>query len=184
MDDVVVCQADAAGGNGIADGPGLVGAMDTVDGRADVEGAGAKRIVRATLHVSGQDPAVTAFTGNHFRRRGPARPLGLAGDVVHAGPFEAFAADADAVFHRTATFENVIKTAFLGVDDDGAGLFRTVVTDLFPADRRILADARSIGLPLFGDRIIELADLGCGRCRHAACQAENKAEHGQNHLAH
>ena len=50
----------------------------------------------------------------------PIRPLGLAGDLLHAGPGEAVAADADAVADRAAATEHVIEVGVGGIDDDGA----------------------------------------------------------------
>src|SRR6478735_6926802 len=51
---VFVGHADAARGHRLADGLRLVGAVDAVDRAADIEGAGAERIVRGALHVARQ----------------------------------------------------------------------------------------------------------------------------------
>src|SRR3984893_14654003 len=45
--DVVIGQADAAGGDVLADGVGGVGAVDAVDGATEIHGAGAKRVAGA-----------------------------------------------------------------------------------------------------------------------------------------
>ena len=67
-------------------------------GRAEIERAGAERIVGAAVHVARQvGPAL-----HHCRRRRPARPFRLAADRLVARPGEARAADADAVAHGAA----------------------------------------------------------------------------------
>src|SRR5882672_6036008 len=54
VDDVVVAHADTARGHLRADGPGLVRAVDTVERRAEIHRARAKRIVGAADHVARQ----------------------------------------------------------------------------------------------------------------------------------
>src|ERR1700682_3762185 len=49
IDDVLVAHADAARGNRGADRPGLVRAVDAVEGRAEIHGARAERIFRVAL---------------------------------------------------------------------------------------------------------------------------------------
>ncbi len=61
------------------------------------------------------------LAGDHFRRRGPIRPLRLLGDGLGARPGEAVAADADAVAHRLAIAEHQVEIGVRGIDDDGAG---------------------------------------------------------------
>src|SRR5439155_14790259 len=103
--DVLVQHADATGGYELADRRGLVGAVDAVDGRAEIHRAGAERIAGAAGHEARQ----IGLALDHLGRRMPIRPLGLAGDLLHAGPGEAVAADADAVADRTAVAEHVIE---------------------------------------------------------------------------
>src|ERR1039457_1533130 len=57
----------------------------------------------------------------HFLRRIPVRPLGLARDLLDARPGEALAADAAAVADRLAVAEHEIEEGVRGIDDDGAG---------------------------------------------------------------
>src|SRR3569623_2165611 len=91
IDDVLIGEADAARRHGLADRPRLRRSVQPVQRRADIERAGAERIVRAAGHVGRQVGRALA----HFRRRRPAGPLGLASDGVLARPAEAVAADAE-----------------------------------------------------------------------------------------
>src|ERR1051325_1109162 len=93
--------------------------MDTVERRAEVHRAGAERIV---LIMAFHHRWQALDAGAHLRRGDPVRPLFLRGDLVHARPLEAGAADADAVAAGHAAFLDQIQTAFLGVDDDLARL--------------------------------------------------------------
>src|SRR3954452_16186337 len=52
--DVVIGQADATGRDVLADGIGCVGAVDAVDGAAEIHGAGAKRVAGAAGHLARQ----------------------------------------------------------------------------------------------------------------------------------
>jgi hypothetical protein len=57
----------------------------------------------------------------HLRRRGPARPFLLFGDLADALPGEADASDPDGVTQRDAAVLHQIKPPLGGVDDNGAG---------------------------------------------------------------
>ena len=50
----------------------------------------------------------------------PVRPLGLLADLLHAGPGETIAADANAVADRASTAQHVIQVGVRRIDDDGA----------------------------------------------------------------
>ena len=104
---------------------GCVGAVDSVERGAEIERAGAERIVGSPVHVAGQ----VGLTQQHFRRRRPVRPFGLAGDRLDAAPFEARTADPDPVAQRAAIAEHQEEKFARRVDDDGAGLFRAVIVD-------------------------------------------------------
>src|SRR4029078_6959135 len=91
--DVLVEHADAARGDELADRRGLVGAVNAIDGRAEIHRPRAERIAGATGHEARQ----IGLTLDHLRRRMPIRPLGLAGDLLHAVPGKAVAADPNAV---------------------------------------------------------------------------------------
>src|SRR5215207_2182166 len=94
---VLVQHADAAGGGGLPDLPGLVGAVDAEEDIAaalvDVESARAERIIDPGRGVARQ----ARDKSHHVRGGAPARPNALAADIGRARPREALAADADAV---------------------------------------------------------------------------------------
>src|SRR5690242_19854989 len=71
--DVRIDQAEAAGGYGGADGIRPVGAVDAVDGGAEIHRAGAERIARPARHEARQ----IGLALDHLRRRRPVGPLGL-----------------------------------------------------------------------------------------------------------
>ena len=98
IDHVVVHHPDAARRHVLADRPRLVGAVDAIHRRSQVERAGAERVANAAVHVPGQ----IGTAQQHFRRRRPAGPFGLAANGFDARPFEARTADADAVAQRAA----------------------------------------------------------------------------------
>src|SRR4051812_4067189 len=132
VDDVLVAHADAARGDVGADGPGLVGAVNTVERRAEIHRARAERIFRAAFHV----PRQVRTARDHFRRRRPVRPFTLGRDRLHAGPGEAGTADADAVAHRTAVALDEIEEFVRRIDHDRAGTFiAAIVNELFLESR-------------------------------------------------
>ena len=71
--DVLVQHADAARRDELADRRGLVGAVDAVDGRAEIHRAGAERVAGAAGHEARQ----IGLALDHLGRRMPVRPLGL-----------------------------------------------------------------------------------------------------------
>src|SRR4051812_26459114 len=87
---VFIGEAQAAGGNVGADRLRSVGAMDAIDGAAEIHRAGAERVAGAAGHVARQ----IGLALDHFRGRGPGRPFGLPRNGLGAGPGEAVAADA------------------------------------------------------------------------------------------
>src|SRR5215203_6466307 len=134
VDHVLVRHADAARGDRLADGLGLVRAMDAVERAAEIHGAGAERVLGAARHVARQvGPAA-----DHLGRRAPVRPLALQADRLRAGPLEARAPDADRVLDRLAAARHVIEPALLGRDHDGAGRVAGVEADELARDRRRL----------------------------------------------
>src|SRR5262249_57686974 len=92
VDDVQVCEADAATRHLLADCGRRVRAMDAILRTADVHGARTERIAGA----AGSHPWHIRLPTPHLPRRIPIPPLGLALDRFHARPGEAFPADADA----------------------------------------------------------------------------------------
>src|SRR5262249_2290013 len=110
-----------------ADGGRMVGAGDAVARAAEIHGARAERVAGTAGHETRQ----VRLAMDHLRRRRPIRPLGLALDRFHAGPSEAFAADADAVTHRLAAAHHQVEVGVRRVDDDRPGrLAGPVVEDL------------------------------------------------------
>src|SRR5580698_7844868 len=96
--DVLVAHADAAGGHILTDGPGLVGAVNAVECRAEIHRARAERIADTASH----EMRNAGLPRDHLRRRRPIRPLFLRGDGLHPRPGKTGAADADAVAQRLA----------------------------------------------------------------------------------
>ena len=74
VDHVVIGQADAAARHVLADGGRIVGAVDAIDGAADIHGARAERIAGA----AGGHARQIRLARDHLGRRIPVRPLGLA----------------------------------------------------------------------------------------------------------
>src|SRR5271166_5926222 len=118
--DVIVDEAEAAGRDGVADRLRLVGAMDAIDGLAEIERARAHRVARATGHEARQ----VGLALDHLRRRPPVGPFLLAGDLLQARPLEAVAADADAVAKSPIVRLNEVEEALARVDDDRARRLR------------------------------------------------------------
>src|SRR5262245_54846425 len=125
IDHVLVAHADAARGHRGADRPRLVGAMNAIERRAEIERARAERIFRAASHVGRQIRAAP----EHLRWRTPVRPLTLERDLLDAGPGEARPPDADAVAHRRAIALDEIKESLTRIDDDGARRLASAVFD-------------------------------------------------------
>src|SRR5882724_1550220 len=114
---VGIDQPEAAGRDGGADRIGPVGAVDTIDGGAEIHRTGAEWIARP----AGHEPRQIGLARDHLRRRCPVRPLRLARDVEQSLPLESLAADTDAIAQRAAASLNQIEMALRGLDDDGAG---------------------------------------------------------------
>src|ERR1700722_6853896 len=125
--DVLVDEADATRRHVVADGFRRVRAVDAIDRVAEIHGARAQRIARATGHEARQ----VGLARDHFRGRRPIRPLGLARHRLGARPGEAVAADADAIAERLAVAEHVVEVGVRRIDDHRArGLAARIVDDL------------------------------------------------------
>src|SRR5579862_3951721 len=96
--DVGIDQPEAAGRDGGADGVGTVGAVDTIDGGAEIHRARAERVAGSAGHEARQ----IRLTRDHLRRRRPVGPFRLARNAQKSLPLESIAADADAVTQRAA----------------------------------------------------------------------------------
>src|SRR5262245_19035437 len=102
--DILVQHADAAGRHRLADRGRLVGAVDAeqrvlVVIVEQVKRAGTQRVLRTARHAVGEGTG-HRVTLDHLLGREPPGPFRLAADLGAAGPFEALAADTDAVAHR------------------------------------------------------------------------------------
>src|SRR5262245_16185830 len=146
---VIIDHPEASRRHRLTDRLRRVGAVDAVDGRADVERARAERIAGTAGHPARK----IRLPRDHLRRWRPVRPLSLFADVVHAAPLKAIAADSDAVPHGDAVAHDEIEEAIVRVDDDRARrLFGAVVHRLPAQFRRQLARARGLvdsGLDIF-----------------------------------
>ena len=96
--------------------------MNAVLAGAKIHGTSAKRIAGAARYEPGQ----IGLARDHFRGRIPIRPFCLPADGLHAGPGEAFAADANAITNGPALAKDVIERGVAGIDDDSAGRFAGV----------------------------------------------------------
>src|SRR5262245_10818221 len=105
IDHVFIRETDAAARDLSADGARRIGAVNTILRSGDVHRARPKWIAGTARGHARQ----IRLSGEHFRRRIPIRPFGLALDRPHSGPGEAFAADADAVTDRLAATDHVIE---------------------------------------------------------------------------
>src|ERR671916_771850 len=127
VDHVLVEHAHAAGGDLLADAPGLVGAVDAEQDvpavLVEIEGAGAERVVEARLAVARQ----VGLEADHGAGGRPGGPDALAADRGDAAPGEPLLADADAVADRPALGLDEIEHALVDIDHDGAGLLGAVI---------------------------------------------------------
>ena len=105
IDHVLVGQPEASGRHRLADGLGLVRAVDPVERRSEIERACAERIVGPARHVARQ----AGLPPPHLLGRRPVRPFALGGHPRGAGPCHPIAADADAVAQRLAVAEHEIE---------------------------------------------------------------------------
>src|SRR5579862_2393679 len=117
IDHVLIGHAEAAGGDGLSDRLRLVGAVDAIERRAEIERPRTEWVLDTAPHVTRQ----IGPSRDHLPRRRPVGPFPLGRDAVHAAPAEAVATDPDAVAQRFSTAEHEIKPPLGGVDHDGAG---------------------------------------------------------------
>jgi hypothetical protein len=78
----VIHHADATGGDGLADAPGLGCAMNAVFSVANIKGAGTQGVFWTTRHEGRNDMAPFCLPFNHDLRRAPIRPCGFARNCV------------------------------------------------------------------------------------------------------
>src|ERR1700675_4063841 len=108
--DVGIDQPEAAGGDLGADRIRPVGAVDAVDGGAEIHRARPQRIARPP----GYEARQIGVRGDRLGRRCPVRPLRLARDAQKPLPLEAVAADTDAVADRSAARLDQIEMTLRG----------------------------------------------------------------------
>ena len=101
--------------------------MNAEERAADIHGAGAERIIGATLHVVGNEVALLRLALDHDVRRAPLGPLPLHDNPRMAAPAEAVAADAYLVTQRRAARQHIIECPLRRADDDRARLVLGVV---------------------------------------------------------
>src|SRR5262249_57107533 len=85
IDHMVFDEREAAGRPRLSDGLRRIGAVDPVNGPAEIHRARAERITRAAGHPARQ----IRLARNHLRRRHPVRPFALDGDLLYAAPYAA-----------------------------------------------------------------------------------------------
>src|SRR5262249_50937877 len=137
---VLVAHPDAAGGDVGADGPGFVGAVDTIERGPQIHRARSERIFRSALHVARQ----IGPPREHLRRRRPIGPLALCGDRLDAGPGEAGTTYADAVTQRPAVAFHQEQELVGRVDHNGAAALLAVIFDLLLRKSRVERTLRLI----------------------------------------
>src|SRR5262249_20790291 len=112
---ILVVHADAALGDGSADGPGSVRTMDAVHACAEIERTYAKRVHgMAARHPTGK----TRILGNHSRRWRPGRVDSLLRDAGCALPAALLTRRGDWIADRLAWATDVIELAVGEADDD------------------------------------------------------------------
>jgi hypothetical protein len=126
--DIFISQPNTAGRNSLPDRIGLVGAVNSIFGLAQIHRPSAERIAGTACHK----PRQIRLARQHLYRWTPIRPFCFAGHSLFAGPCEAFAANTDAVAHRLPTVQHEIKKGVSGVDDDGTWRLVAVVVNHLP----------------------------------------------------
>src|SRR3984893_9529977 len=113
---VVVDHPDAARCRAPADAPRRIGAVNAIEGTAEIQGTRPERIAFAARREARQVRRAL----DHLGRRRPVRPLRLALDRLHAGPGETFTADSDSIPDGLPAGKNEIEIRITGIDDDRA----------------------------------------------------------------
>ena len=112
---VLIVQPDAALGDGCADGPGGIGAMNAVHARPEVETAHAQRVQgMAARHP----PRQAGVLCQHDRSRGPGRVDPLLAHIRDALPAALLARDGNRIADRLPGLGDEIEFAIAETDDD------------------------------------------------------------------
>ena len=133
VDDVMVEQADAAARHRLANGRGLICAMDAIirflPVTVNVERPRAKGIVdparKARFHWS----VALRLHGDHVRGRRPAWPDCCSPNHASALELEADLADAATVADSLLAVEHEVKMATRRIDNDGSRLLGAIIID-------------------------------------------------------
>src|SRR5579871_3176832 len=174
IDHVLIGHAEAAGGDGLSDRLRLVGAVDTIERRAEIERPRPERVLDTATHVSRQiGPA-----RDHLPRRRPVGPFPLGRNAVHPAPAEAVAADPDAVAQRLALSEHQIEPPLGGVDDDGAGRIAGGVHHGLARDR---ARAAAEEIRAAAHDVAVIPELGLSLARRCHQQHCNNCANNPHH---
>src|SRR5215831_5598924 len=127
IDDVLVRQADTAGRDVGADGPGFIGAVDAVErvlvAAPEVHGPRSDRIIGTAFHADAALQlhhvlAQLRLARQHFGGRIAIGPFLLAMDCRTPGPDKAFRADAHAVANGLPGVVDEVEKMTARIDDD------------------------------------------------------------------
>src|SRR5215203_3970210 len=188
VENLLIQQADAAARDLLANGPGLVGAMNAEQGVAavlvEVERAGPERIVEPALLEARQ----VGLEAHNRGGRTPVRPDRLAANIGSSSPGVALLAHANAVANSGTVVLNEVEEALVNIDHDRARPLATQVG--YELRKLVWAYAVSIdqrdGIGLIGKRahVPGRLALACdGRPRHdrvasgqrSACQGTEES---------
>src|SRR5215217_6507778 len=130
IDGIFVEHADAAAGRILADAARLQGAVETIAGidavAQQVHGTGTERVLRRTArHEFGQFRMALA----HLRWWRPARPERFLVDRGATKPFEALAADADAITDGCLVLHDHVEKMVPRIDNNRADRLAAEIFD-------------------------------------------------------
>src|SRR5581483_3393224 len=115
IEHILVVHADAALGDGRADGPGRVGAVDAIGAGAQIEGTHTQRV----HGMAARHPARQArILGDHGGRRRPGRIDALVGHLRHAFPAALLARDGNRVADGLARRRDEVEPPIREADDN------------------------------------------------------------------
>ena len=128
VDDIIIDHADTSARDVRANCLWRVGAMNSIDRIAEINGARAQRIADAAGYESRQ----IRLALDHLRGRYPVRPFRFAAYGLHAGPGKPVPTNADAIADGFAATEHVIKPRVGRIDNDGTRSFVGLIGNNMP----------------------------------------------------
>ena len=137
---------------------GAFGAVDAIDGAAQIHRTGAERILRAAGHEARQIGLALQHVGGWC----PIRPFGLARHRLGARPGETLTADSDAVADRFAIAEHKVEIGVRRIDDHGAGGFAGAIIDDLALEAGRLGEALVLFMRHSGGRRLILRHRRAG----------------------